>query len=508
VISAHSIDAVRRAEQAAMQHAPHGALMQRAAYALAVLVADRLRARTGGVYGRYVTLLIGPGSNGGDALWAGARLANRGVAVHAVLTSSSTHAEGLTALRASGGRVTDVSDAADENPDADTHVRMDHARAALARADVVVDGLLGIGGRAGLRRPAADLVAALDADTDVVAVDLPSGVDPDTGEVDGPHVDADLTVTFGTVKPCLLLPPANSAAGEVALVDIGLDPAELGAPAVTRLEPADVALRWPVPTVEDDKYSRGVLGVVAGGQTYTGAAVLCSGAAVRAGVGMVRYVGPDHPTELVRASFPEVVPGAGRVQAWTLGSGVDPADAEQAAAVREALAEGVPCVLDAGALDLLEPDGFRGGGPERLLTPHAGELARLLSRLPGRGVDREDVEARPLEHARLAAEHTGATVLLKGGTAVVVAADGRVRAQPDGPHWLATAGSGDVLAGLAGTLLAAGLDAFEAGSVAVVVHARAGALASSGGPVSAGSVLDAVPAAVAGLLQQTAGAEG
>jgi hydroxyethylthiazole kinase-like uncharacterized protein yjeF len=500
MISAHSIDAVRRAERAAMQHVPEGALMQRAAAALAVVVADRLRDLTGGVYGRNVVLLIGPGSNGGDALWAGARLADRGVVVHALLTSSSTHAEGLAELRASGGRVTDVSDATGDHPDADTQVRMDRARAALAAADVVVDGLLGIGGRPGLRRPAADLVADLGPDTHVVAVDLPSGVDPDTGAIDGPHVDAQLTVTFGTVKPCLLLPPANSAAGEVVLVDIGLDAAQLGAPAVTRLEPTEVALRWPVPTVEDDKYSRGVLGVVAGGRTYTGAAVLCSGAAVRAGAGMVRYVGPEHPTELVRAAWPEVVPGPGRVQAWALGSGVDPDDSEQATAVREALSDGVPCVLDAGALDMLDADGPREGRREHLLTPHAGELARLLSRLTGRAVERHDVEARPLEHARLAAERTGATVLLKGGTALVVAPDGRVRAQPDGPHWLATAGSGDVLAGLAGTLLASGLDAFEAGSVAVVVHARAGALASSGGPVSAGSVLDAVPPAVAGLL--------
>ncbi|HEX5533772.1 MAG TPA: NAD(P)H-hydrate epimerase [Actinomycetales bacterium] len=507
MISAHSIDAVRRAERAAMEHVPAGALMQRAAAALAVMVADRLRDLTGGLYGRHVALLIGPGSNGGDALWAGARLAQRGVVVRAVLTSPSTHAEGLAALRASGGLVTDVSGAIGDHPGADTQHHLDRARATLTGADVVVDGLLGIGGRAGLRRPAADLVAALDPDSHTIAVDLPSGVDPDTGAVDGPHVVADLTVTFGTVKPCLLLPPANSAAGEVVLVDIGLDPAVLGAPEVTRLEPGDVALRWPVPTVVDDKYSRGVLGVVAGGRTYTGAAVLCSGAAVRAGAGMVRYVGPEHPTELVRAAWPEVVPGSGRVQAWALGSGVDPDDREQATAVRDALSDGVPSVLDAGALDLLEPEKPGGSPADHLLTPHAGELARLLSRLTGRAVERHDVEARPLEHARVAAERTGATVLLKGGTALLVAPDGRVRAQPDGPHWLATAGSGDVLAGLAGTLLAAGLDAFEAGSLAVVVHARAGALASSGGPVSAGTVLDAVPAAVAGLLTDTAGAD-
>lgn len=236
---------------------------------------------------------------------------------------------------------------------------------------------------------------------------------------------------------------------------------------------------------------------MAGGATYTGAAVLCTGAAVAAGAGMVRYVGPQPPTELVRARWPEVVPGEGRVQAWVLGPGVDvDADREQAEAARRALARGGPCVVDAGALELLPA-----GDAPLLLTPHAGELARLLSRHQGATVERAEIEARPLHHARAAAEATGATVLLKGATAVVAAPDGRVRTVADGPDWLATAGSGDVLAGIAGALLAGGLEPLDAATAAVLAHAEAGRRASGGGPVSAESVLRAVPAAVAGLLR-------
>jgi len=481
VRTAHPVAAVRRAEEVALAAVPEGALMQRAAAALAVESARLLRDRTGGVTGRRAVLLVGAGNNGGDALWAGARLAARGVQVDAVTVADRVHAAGLAALRAAGGRV--------HEPGAD-------ADRALAAADLVVDGLVGLGGSPGLREPAASLVERIPPTAAVVAVDLPSGVDPDSGETPAAHVRADLTVTFGTAKPCLLLPPACEAAGAVRVVDLGLDPATLGRPGVERLTAADVPGRWPVPGPHDDKYTRGVLGVVAGGATYTGAAVLCTGAAVRAGAGMVRYLGPDAATDVVRARWPEVVPGPGRVQAWALGSGVDPQDAGQADAVRDALATDLPCAVDAGALALL-PD--RPRDAPTLLTPHAGELARLLTSR-GTATEPEQVVVRPLASARAAAEATGATVLLKGTTTVLVAPDGRVRSQADGPHWLATAGSGDVLAGLCGVLLAAGLDPLDAGSLAVVVHGAAGTLASGGGPVSAGSVLDAVPAAVRTLL--------
>ncbi len=495
-----------------MAELPDGALMQRAAAGLAAAVIELLETTTGGVYGRRVVLLVGAGNNGGDALWAGARLAARGASVQALLAAESVHAEGSAALQRAGGRLIPV-DGADQPQ-------------ALRTAQLVVDGLLGIGGRAGLRAAAAglaDAVAQLPPDVPVVAVDLPSGVDPDTGAAAGTHIHASHTVTFGTLKPCLLLPPACHAAGHVTLVDIGLGPhlsALARRPAVLRTGMASLAACWPVPGPDDDKYRRGVLGVVAGGPTYTGAAVLCTGAAVHTGAGMVRYVGPREPTDLVRARWPEVVPGDGQVQAWVLGPGVDPEqDDDQRRAVQRALAGDRPCVVDAGALTLL-PD--RRTAPT-LLTPHAGELARLLSDR-GEPVDRAQVEAAPARYAGRAAELTGATVLLKGATTVVcdpqAAGDAEaavdpgsvVHARDDGPHWLATAGSGDVLAGVAGTLLAAGLAPVVAAELAVAVHGLAGRLASRawlparaparapGGPVTAGLVLDALPAAVAHLL--------
>lgn len=480
MIDAYAVDAVREAEQRAMAGLPDGALMQRAAAGLATEVARELREHAGGVYGRRAVLLVGPGNNGGDALWAGQRLARRGVQVTAVLAAEQVHAGGLAALRGSGGRVVDAGTAGAE----------------LAVADVVVDGLLGIGGRAGLRGAAADLARSLGG-VRVVAVDLPSGVDPETGETPGPHVRADVTVTFGGLKPCLLLPPASSAAGEVRLVDLGLT---LRGPAVRRMTDDTVRTSWRRAREGDDKYSRGVVGVVAGGATYTGAAVLATGAAVRSGAGMVRYLGPGAATDMVRARWPEVVPGPGRVQAWVLGPGVDPDDAGQAEHVRAAVAGEEPCLVDAGALGLL-PDLLRDDAVHAplLLTPHAGELARLLTDL-GHDTDRAAVEDDPLAHARRAAERTGATVLLKGAVTLVVPPDGPVLSQADGPAWLATAGSGDVLSGVVGTLLAAGLDPSEAGALGALVHGRAGWTASGGGPVSAGAVLDAIPATLRELL--------
>jgi hydroxyethylthiazole kinase-like uncharacterized protein yjeF len=271
-----------------------------------------------------------------------------------------------------------------------------------------------------------------------------------------------------------------------------------------RHTPDDVARLWPVPTAEDDKYSRGVLGVVAGGEEYPGAAVLAVTAAVTAGAGMVRYVGTPTPSALVRAAVPEAVHGEGRVQAWVVGPGLDVTSTAEGAAAqtevaRAALASDLPVLVDAGGLDLVE-------GPRdapTLLTPHAGECARLLTRLRGRTTEltREEVEGSPLEHARALAEVTGATVLLKGATTLVVDADGPVHVQDDAPAWLATAGAGDVLAGLLGVLLAADLEPAEAGSLGALVHGRAADVASPGGPLRALDLAHALGRTVAGLLR-------
>ncbi|EON25213.1 carbohydrate kinase, YjeF related protein [Nocardioides sp. CF8] len=447
---AHTVAQVRAAEAALMRELPDGALMQRASSGLAYAVLDLL----GGGYGRRVLLLVGSGDNGGDAAYAGALLCRRGVAVDALLLGSSHHEAAIAALRAAGGQVVDSLEG-------------------LA-PDVVVDGIVGIGGRPGLRPEAAAAVAELDG-IPVVAVDVPSGVDVDTGEVEGPHVRADLTVTFGTHKVAHLVDPAADASGAIHLVDIGLSlpPAEVEA-----LQQHDVAALLPRPARNAQKYTRGVVGVRAGSDTYPGAALLCVAGASCGLAGMVRYVGPDAVADRVRVVHPEVV-GPGRVQAWVVGPGGGESAGE---ALRAALADGVPLVVDADALAEVD-------GPfavPTVLTPHAGELAAML------GVPRETVEARPLEHARHAADRYDAVVLLKGRHTLVARPGGQVRVTTTGLPWLATAGAGDVLAGLVGALLAAGLDAWDAASVGSWVHGAAATEASGGGPIVAGDVAHAL----------------
>lgn len=451
---AHTVPQVRNAEADLMRSLPDGVLMQRAATGLAHAVLDLL----GGGYGHRVLLLVGSGNNGGDALYAGCALLRRGSRVAAVLLGSSHHEEGLAAFRAAGGSVVDDA-------------------AAAPRPDVVVDGIVGIGGRPGLRPEAVAWLDAL-AGVPVVAVDVPSGVDVDTGELDGPHVVADLTVTFGTHKVAHLVGPAAGACGAVHLVDLGL---ALPPAAVESLQPDDVAALVPRPGPDDHKYSRGVVGVRAGSATYPGAALLCVAGASSGLVGMVRYVGSA--ADRVRAAHPEVV-GDGRVQAWVVGPGGGDEAAEQLAAV---VGGGVPVLVDADGLAHVRP------GQAAVLTPHAGELARMLD------TAREDVEARPLAHARLAAERYDAVLLLKGRHTLVVAPDGRTRVTTTGLPWLATAGAGDVLSGLVGALLAAGLDPWDAASVGSWLHGAAATLASGGGPLVAGDVAAALPAVVRSL---------
>lgn len=451
--SAHTVEQVRAAEADLLATLPDGVLMQRAAAGLAYAVLDLL----GEAYGRRVLLLVGSGDNGGDALYAGAMLARRGVQVEAWLLSDKAHQAGVEALRKAGGRLT-------------TEPR---------RPDVVVDGIVGIGGRAGLRPEAEAALKSLRG-IPTVAVDVPSGVDVDTGEVAGAHVRADVTITFGTHKVAHLVDPAASACGVVHLVDIGLS---LPAPVVEALQPEDVAMLLPRPASDAQKYARGVVGVRAGSAQYPGAALLSVAGANSGLCGMVRYVG--EVADQVRATHPEVV-GAGRVQAWVVGSGGGTGAADELA---EALQDRVPTVIDADALRAV-------AGPlpvPAILTPHAGELAAMLQ------VERSDVESRPLAHARRAAATYGAVVLLKGRHTLVVEPDGRVRATTTGTPWLATAGAGDVLGGLIGALLAAGLEPYDAASVGSWLHGAAATLASAGGPVTASRVAASIPAAVRGL---------
>ncbi len=483
---AHDVAAVRAAERALMDTLPPGTLMQRAAAGLAAVCA-RL---AGTVYGARVVVLAGSGDNGGDALYAGARLARRGAAVVAVAAGPRVHEAGAAALRAAGGRVTGPDDA--------------DLAAVIGAADLLLDGLLGIGGKGGLREPFAGLAGlAAAARGRVVAVDLPSGIDADTGAVDGPAVRADVTVTFGTWKPGLLIDPGAEHAGAAELVDIGLGP-YLPAPAVTAPQAADVAALLPRPPADSDKYRRGVLGIVAGSDRFTGAAALAAGGAIRGGAGMVRLVSAPAAVAVVRQHWPEAVitaigrgapegeepAAAGRVQAWVAGPGMGTGEVAQRR-LAGVLATSLPVLVDADGLTILarERSLLRRSAPT-LLTPHAGELGRLL------GTGPEQVQARRLEHARRAAAETGATVLLKGSTTVIAAPGGQVLVNSTGTSWLATAGTGDVLSGLAGALLAQGLGAPEAAAAAAFLHGLAARQAAAGAPIGAGDVITALPGAI------------
>ena len=435
MLRAHSVADVRASEATAMAQLPGGVLMQRAAHGLANAVLSLL----GGGYGRRVLLLIGSGDNGGDALWAGALLAGRGARVEALLLADTAHAEGLAALARAGGFVT-------------SEIRDLHSD-----PDVLLDGIVGIGG-------------------------VPSGVAVDTGEVDGPHVTADLTVTFGTHKVAHFLDPAARACGALHLVDIGLD---LPQPALEALQPDDVRRLLPRPAPDAHKYTRGVVGVRAGSSTYPGAALLAVAGANTGLAGMVRFVGSPAVADVVRQAHPEVV-GAGQVQAWVVGPG---AAGDAATMLAQARADGVGLVVDADALAHVV-----GPMPGCVLTPHAGELAAMLGR------SRAEVEARPLALVGQAASRFGCTVLLKGRHTLVAEAGRPTRVNTTGVQWLASAGAGDVLAGLIGALLASGLPAYEAASVGCWLHGAAASLASRGGPLTATAVAGQIPELVRELL--------
>lgn len=496
MIEAYDVETVRAAEERAIAALAAGGddggdvLMQRAAKALAQVAAARLRERRH----RTVVALVGGGNNGGDALFALARLARHGFDGTVVQLADTAHPAGLAAARDSGAHVVPAG-----SPSAAT---------ALQEADLVLDGITGIGGRAGLTEPARAVVEQIGDRSYVIAVDLPSGADPAGRTPLGAAVLADETVTFGVCKPVHLLPATAPAVGRLTVVDIGLDLGDPGRPerpVVARMTRDDVAGLWPVPGPADHKYTRGVVGMLAGSPAYPGAGVLATLGALAAGPGMVRYLGDAQVAALVHQVAPEAVRALGQVQSWVVGPGLDPDDDTPAAAatwqrVDEALAGDLPVVVDAGALDRVT----RRAAPT-VLTPHAGEAARLLTRLAGAPVTRGQVEADPVGSARRLAELTDATVLLKGATTLVAPAPGAddpLWVVRDAPAWTGTAGAGDVLAGIIGTLLAAGLSPARAGALAALVHGVAADEANPGGPVRPPRIADALPGAVARLLHR------
>ncbi|MGB5952816.1 MAG: NAD(P)H-hydrate epimerase, partial [Ornithinimicrobium sp.] len=488
----YSVDSVREAEQDLMATLHEGELMLRAARGLAEVV----RARASQQDGHTIAVLVGGGNNGGDGLFAAVDLAGDH-RVHILYVGEEIHPDGSAASRAAHVPMIGL--------ERSNTILPPEALDVLARADIVLDALTGIGGRAGLSGAMRALVESISDESYVVSVDVPSGVDPSGHRIGAGAVFADETVTFGVAKPVHLLPVTEPAVGVLTVVDIGLEMAAVTA-AVEQITREDLGGMWPVPSAHDHKYTRGVVGIVAGSDTFPGAAILACVSAVESGAGLVRYVGPAQATAQVIAAAPEAVPASGRVQAWVLGPGVDPEASddggrEQIASITAALESDDPCVIDAGALALFD---YPRNAPT-LVTPHAGELATLLTSWPGHEqVTREHVEAAPVAYAHAAAQVTGATVLLKGASTVVtVPEDGvPIRIASSAPPWLATAGAGDVLAGLCGSLMAAGLSPRDAGSLAALVHGVAASDANPGGPVRALKVAEAIPTTVARLLQR------
>lgn len=593
-------------------------LMRMAATALAHTVAHLLDDEGMALDDARITLLVGSGDNGGDGLYAAAALAESGAAVTAVAVGRTIHEEAFAAFVRSGGKIL-ILNPESEIPGCTAGFSAGEAgerlRAAVElaqHAHVIIDAMTGIGLDGALRGIAGTMAASLgvedsvpdrtalpDGDTAgefpfVVAVDVPSGVGVDDGAINGPYIPADVTVTFGALKPCAMLPPASYACGRVTLVDFGFDP-EPYQPLVEAVSGDNVSDAIRLPRLADTKYTRGVTGLITGSVRYPGAAVLSCRAASATNVGMIRYMGPERTRTMVLSAVPEAVIGKGRVQSWVVGSGVPDgvADEDDADVQRQTIAkllshyavdvnsddpdlafEMPPVVVDAGALDLLPQE----VPSQVVLTPHAGELAALL-RDRGEDVDAHDVQLEPLRWTMRAHELTGATVLLKGAVSIIVgehngaadtalndhtatsdaqtqtarrtsagSLDGdeadeidfsdnatseatthtrpRVLVAGRAPAWLATAGAGDVLAGMTGALLAQQDEdesIMDTVAAAAYLHGYAAAVASGsdqrgfnpptvygtalrhsvgslGHPIAASDVIAAIPTAFAQLL--------
>ncbi len=419
-----------------------------------------------------VLVLAGPGNNGGDGFVAARLLAGAGRAVEVRTLGDPARMTGDAAravARWSG-------------PTAQACVP-------LPPSALVIDALFG----AGLDRPVtglgADIIAAVNAGSaPVLAVDLPSGLGADTGLPTGPCVEATATVTFFRKKPAHLFYPGRGLCGDLTLADIGIPASVLAEirPATFENAPGLWEAHLPRPGREAHKYHRGHALVVSGPMTRTGAARLAAGAALRAGAGLVTLASPPGALAVNAAHLTAVMlrrmDGAEalaemlddpRFTAVALGPGLGTGDAERAL-VRAALSRGTPAILDADALTAFEEDPdavFAALAGPAILTPHGGEFARLFPDLAER--------ARP-DRARAAAARAGAVVVLKGADTVIACPEGRLAINANAPPWLATAGSGDVLTGIAAGLLAQGMPAYEAACAAVWLHGAAGARAGPG----------------------------
>ncbi len=461
---------------------PAELLMERAGRAVARAAVDVM----GGTYGRRAVVVCGKGNNGGDGLVAARHLARWGVRVAVVAVGALADLREPAATNASR---------LDEAPSIRVLPFSDVTLARESdRADVTIDAIFGTGFRGIPEDEWADAIAGVNASlSPVVAVDIPSGVNGATGAVEGDAVRADLTVTFGAAKVGAVVLPGAGFAGAVRVADIGF-PEDLVRADTFLVEPEDVAAALPERSIDTHKRATGVLLVVAGSRGMTGAVRLIAEAAGRIGAGLIQVAVPEGilgivQTELVETTFlplhetSEGTIGAASldvvmerlegVDALAIGPGLS-TDEETAGFVRELVrACPVPFVLDADGLNAFT--GRAGDLTDRkadaVLTPHVGEFMRLT------GTTSRELADDRLRHVRALAATTGAVILLKGSRTLVVTTDGMVRVNPTGGPVLATAGSGDVLTGVIGGLLARGLDPADAASIGAYVHGLAGILA-------------------------------
>ena len=474
---------------------PGRVLMLRAGIAIADAVA---RAAP---LGASVAVICGPGNNGGDGYVAAKVLRERGYRVTVAATAPPQ------------ARAGDAVAAAQDWGRAPVPL----AEWDSGRPSVVIDALYGAGLARDIGGEEAEVVAAVNASgCRVVAADIASGVDGETGAVRGIAVQAHETVTFFRRKPGHLLMPGRLRCGRVRVADIGISPDVIASLAIRDFanEPTLWGTAFPLPRPDGHKYSRGHAVVVSGGMARTGAARLAARGALRAGAGLVTLASPPDALAVNAAHLTAIMlermegeAGLGQIladrrkNAVCLGPALGTGEATRAL-VAEALASGAATVIDADGLTAFQPDpealfaGIR-AWPDRpvVLTPHGGEFARLFG----------PAGASKLDAARRAAERCGGVVILKGPDTVVASADGTASIAANAPPWLATAGSGDVLAGMVTGLLAQGMPAFEAASAAVWLHGEAGQVAGIG--LVAEDLPEAMPRVLASLAGQLDGGD-
>ena len=437
---AYSAACVRRVEAEFLSRgAP---LMERAAHAIAHHALEMLT-ENHGAYGRRVLLLVGSGDNGGDALFAGGVMLSRGVQVEALALTSSVHEAGGQEFVRRGGRwVNELT----------------------YSYDLVIDGFLGLGARPGISLEVLSALTEIQG-VPTLAVDLPSGISADGEGIDQPALIPTVTVAIGCWKIAHLL--SESGLGLSELVDIGID-YESEIPALVSFEDPEVRELLPTEIGSDHKYRRGVLGVIAGSETFPGAGILSIRAALALGIGMIRTESREYFSEI-----PEVVTAPGKIDALIVGPGLISLTQAQEQATLEHLANGGITLLDAGALPFLEkiPTEAR---QQIIITPHHGEFAKHFATFA------VTLHANPLECARRFVDAYGCHLLLKGPRTLIASPGEIPVVNMRGSVALATAGSGDVLAGIIGNLMARTGTIRNSAIAGAYIHGKAGESLTAG----------------------------